>query len=58
MDVLQDIKRERGLASTVTIITREHVTFETADHKEATMSFKEKRKPEFGQSRPYITYRD
>ena len=28
----------------------EQVTFETADHKEATMSFKEKRKPKFGQS--------
>ena len=27
----------------------EQVTFETADHKEATMSFKEKRKPRFGQ---------
>ena len=27
----------------------EQVTFETADHKEATMSFKEKRKPKFGQ---------
>jgi hypothetical protein len=26
------------------------VTFETADHKEATMSFKEKRKPKFGQT--------
>jgi hypothetical protein len=39
----------RGLASTVTIITLEQVTFETADHKEATMSFKEKRKPVFGQ---------
>jgi hypothetical protein len=24
------------------------VTFETADHKEATSSFKEKRKPKFG----------
>jgi enoyl-CoA hydratase len=28
----------------------EQVTFETADHKEATMSFKEKRKPKFGQA--------
>ena len=28
----------------------EQVTFDTADHKEATMSFKEKRKPKFGQS--------
>ena len=27
----------------------EQVTFETADHKEATTSFKEKRKPKFGQ---------
>jgi len=27
----------------------EQVTFETADHKEATTSFKEKRKPRFGQ---------
>lgn len=27
----------------------EQVTFETADHKEATLSFKEKRKPTFGQ---------
>ena len=27
----------------------EQVTFATADHKEATMSFKEKRKPKFGQ---------
>ena len=27
----------------------EQVTFETADHKEATLSFKEKRKPRFGQ---------
>lgn len=26
----------------------EQITFETADHKEATMSFKEKRKPKFG----------
>jgi enoyl-CoA hydratase len=26
----------------------EQVTFETADHKEATLSFKEKRKPKFG----------
>jgi hypothetical protein len=26
------------------------VTFDTADHKEATMSFKEKRKPKFGQA--------
>jgi enoyl-CoA hydratase len=28
----------------------EQVTFETADHKEATTSFKEKRKPKFGQN--------
>ena len=28
----------------------EQVTFATADHKEATMSFKEKRKPRFGQA--------
>jgi enoyl-CoA hydratase len=28
----------------------EQVTFATADHKEATMSFKEKRKPKFGQA--------
>ena len=28
----------------------EQVTFETADHKEATMSFKEKRKPKFGRA--------
>ena len=28
----------------------EQVTFDTADHKEATMSFKEKRKPKFGQA--------
>jgi len=28
----------------------EQVTFETADHKEATLSFKEKRKPKFGAS--------
>ncbi|NUZ04730.1 enoyl-CoA hydratase/isomerase family protein [Piscinibacter koreensis] len=28
----------------------EQVTFETADHKEATLSFKEKRKPRFGQA--------
>jgi enoyl-CoA hydratase len=28
-------------------ITLEQATFETADHKEATMSFKEKRKPRF-----------
>ena len=28
----------------------EQVTFDTADHKEATMSFKEKRKPRFGQA--------
>jgi enoyl-CoA hydratase len=26
----------------------EQVTFDTADHKEATASFKEKRKPKFG----------
>jgi enoyl-CoA hydratase/carnithine racemase len=26
----------------------EQVTFETADHKEATTAFKEKRKPKFG----------
>lgn len=28
----------------------EQVTFETADHREATLSFKEKRKPRFGQA--------
>ena len=28
----------------------EQVTFETADHKEATMSFKEKRKPKYGKA--------
>jgi enoyl-CoA hydratase len=28
----------------------EQVTFETADHKEATLSFKEKRKPKFGRA--------
>src|SRR5258708_3567847 len=28
----------------------EQVTFDTADHKEATTSFKEKRKPKFGQA--------
>jgi enoyl-CoA hydratase/carnithine racemase len=26
----------------------EQVTFSTADHKEATLAFKEKRKPKFG----------
>jgi enoyl-CoA hydratase len=28
----------------------EQVTFATADHKEATLSFKEKRKPKFGKA--------
>jgi len=28
----------------------EQVTFETADHKEATTSFKEKRKPKYGKA--------
>jgi hypothetical protein len=46
MDVLQDIKRDAGAC-----IDRNdhHARTETADHKEATMSFKEKRKPVFGQ---------
>ncbi len=33
-----------------TSMALEQVTFETADHKEAATSFKEKRKPRFGQS--------
>ena len=47
---INQIVKERVNMMLEASMALEQVTFATADHKEATMSFKEKRKPKFGQA--------
>ena len=47
---INQILKERVNLMLEASMALEQVTFATADHKEATMSFKEKRKPKFGQA--------
>ena len=47
---INQILKERVNLMLEASMALEQVTFATADHKEAAMSFKEKRKPKFGQA--------